>query len=298
MYKIALAQYPINYYRSESHFQDNLEKWTVKAKEGNSDLLVFPEYGSMELVSLIPKHEQMNLHQQLESLQKIHDLFLKSFIQISKKYSIYIVTPSFPLKIVNKFFNRAYIVSPSGKLDFQDKIHMTRFEEEWGISPSETDLKIFETSLGKIAIQICFDIEFPWPTSLLAFAGANLILAPSCTEGLHGLNRVHIGAKARALESQLYIGVSQVIGNAPWSQAVDINNGIAALYGPVDNGFPSDGILSQGVLNQPSWIIHEIDLSKLENVRADGQVLNFEKNSKYPWDKCRRLSLKIIDLKE
>lgn len=298
MFKAALAQYPINYYYSEPQLQENLESWVKKAKEGNSDLLVFPEYGSMELISLVPKHDQMNIHQQLESLQELHDLFLKSFVQISKKYSIYIVAPSFPLKVENKFFNRAYIISPSGRFDFQDKIHMTRFEEEWGISPSETELKIFETSLGKIAIQICFDIEFPWPASLLAYAGIQVILAPSCTEGMSGLNRVHIGAKARALENQLYIGVSQLVGNAPWSQAVDINNGIAAFYGPVDIGFPSDGVLSQGILNQPNWITHEIDLSQLDKVRADGQVQNFIKNSSYPWDKSKKLSLKTVILKE
>lgn len=290
-FNLALAQYPIHFYKTETEWLKNLEKWFSEAKSVGANLLCFPEYASMELVSLIPDHDKMDVKEQLVNLQHLHEKFLKAFSEMARKYSVYVVAPSFPIQIGEKYFNRSYFASPTGNYDFQDKIHMTKFEDDWGISAGETELKIFETSLGRIAIQICLDIEFPWASSLLAGSNVNLILAPSCTETLHGLNRVHIGARARALENQIYIGVSQVVGDAPWSHAVDINNGFAALYGPIDVTFPKDGIIESGSLNQFTWLVTKVEPLKLQPVRENGQVLNFKLSSKYPWSLASQNSL-------
>lgn len=290
-FNLALAQYPIHFYKSEADWLKNLDKWFSEAKDAGANLLCFPEYASMELVSLIPGHDKINVKEQLVNLQHFHEKFLTAFTEMAIKYSVYVVAPSFPRLIGEKYFNRSYFVSPTGNYDFQDKIHMTRFEDDWGISPAETELKIFETSFGRIAIQICLDIEFPWASSLLAGSNVNLILAPSCTETFHGLNRVHVGAIARALENQIYIGVSQVVGDAPWSHAVDINNGYAALYGPIDTTFPKDGIIESGSLNQFTWLITKVEPLKLKTVRENGQVFNFKLSSKYPWSFSSRGSL-------
>lgn len=297
-FNLALAQYPIHLYKSETEWLKNLDKWFREAKNAGANLLCFPEYASMELVSLIPGHDKMTVKEQLVNLQYLHEKFLKAFTEMATKYSVYVVTPSFPIRIGEKYYNRSYFVSPMGNYDFQDKIHMTRFEDDWGISAGETELKIFETSFGRIAIQICLDIEFPWASSLLAGSNVSLILAPSCTETFHGLNRVHVGARARALENQIYIGVSQVVGDAPWSHAVDINNGYAALYGPIDATFPNDGIIESGNLNQFTWLITKVEPLKLEPVRENGQVFNFKLSSKYPWSLTSKnsLVLKIIKL--
>jgi len=56
---------------------------------------------------------------------------------------------------------------------------------------------------------------------------------------------------------------------------VDINVGAAAVYGPPDHGFPADGVLAQGRLNQPAWVLADLDLDKVAQVRREGQVLNY-----------------------
>lgn len=299
MFKIALAQYPIHFYKSEQDWITNLDSWFANAKKQDCQLVVFPEYGSMELISLLKDSEKMTLKKQLEKVQDLHETFLDLHIQMATKHSVYTVAPSFPLLVGNKYVNRTHVISPQGKFDFQDKINMTRFEENWGISSGEAELRIFDTRIGRFAVQICFDIEFSWASSLLAGANVHLILAPSCTEGFHGMNRVHVGARARALENQMYIGVSQVVGEAPWSLAVDKNNGFAAIYGPIDMTFPEDGVIAKGILNKPTWEICEIDPKKLEDIRTNGQVLNFKLNSRYPWGHFDQtnLKLKLVNLR-
>jgi len=68
---------------------------------------------------------------------------------------------------------------------------------------------------------------------------------------------------------------SSTVGNAPWSEAVDVNIGAAAIYTPVDRGFPDDGILAMGVLNAHQWVIAEISLDGIAPVREQGQVFNY-----------------------
>jgi len=103
-----------------------------------------------------------------------------------------------------------------------------------------------------------------------------LILSPSCTETIRGATRVHIGARARALENQCYTVVSQTINNASWSPAVDINFGIGAFYTTPDKNLPEEGIISISKAQEEGWLIETLDLDKIQQVRADGQVFNFK----------------------
>ncbi len=74
---------------------------------------------------------------------------------------------------------------------------MTPFERDWGISGG-APLRVFDTALGKIAVLICYDSEFPLLARALAEAGAEVILVPSCTERVSGFHRVRTGSMARA----------------------------------------------------------------------------------------------------
>jgi predicted amidohydrolase len=153
---------------------------------------------------------------------------------------------------------------------------MTRFENEQWLIQSGKELKCFETEYGRIAINICYDSEFPMLARKQVEAGANLILVPSCTDTLAGYHRVKIGCQARALENQCYVVQSPIVGIAPWSEAVDVSIGAAAIYTPVDRGFPDNGILAIGELNAVQWVIAEISLSDCETVREQGQVFNYK----------------------
>ena len=122
----------------------------------------------------------------------------------------------------------------------------------------------------------------------MAMAGADLVLAPSCTDTMAGANRVHVGARARALENQIYVAVAPTVGEAPWSPAVDVNVGWAALYATPDRGFPEDGILAKGELNAPGWIFADLDFALLRAARANAQVF-----TRADWDSQNIPSLRV-----
>lgn len=275
--KVAAAQYPITRHTSLENWKTHVEKWVKDAVDKTASLIVFPEYGSMELVSILPEDVRQDIHSQLAELQQLLPAFRETYLELAIRYNTIIVAPSFPVKVDTKYYNRALVFGPEGLAGYQDKFFMTRFEdEEWGISTCPKKLTVFEADWGRFGIQICYDSEFGIGTHHLAENGIDVLLVPSCTETIRGASRVHIGTRARALEQQVYAVVSQTVGNADWSPAVDINFGYTGFYSTPDKHFQEEGIIALGTPQWEGWLIEELDLDLIQKVREDGQVFNFK----------------------
>lgn len=274
---VAAAQYPITEHTSFDNWRTHITQWVEAAVQQKAQLLLFPEYGSMELVSLFPSEVRENIQWQVQELHVLRADYISVFASLAKRFSVIIVAPSLPVAEEGNIFNRAYVFSAKGPVGYQDKFFMTRFENEvWGIHSAPKTLTVFEADWGRFGIQICYDIEFALGSQLLCTAGASLILAPSCTETIRGATRVHVGARARALENQVYTIISQTVGNAAWSPAVDINYGYAAMYCTPDRNLPEEGILSADIPQRAGWLTHTLDMTQIEAVRTEGQVFNFK----------------------
>lgn len=276
VFKLATAQYNIGFFTQWEEFVDKLDSWVSNAAQQNAKLLVFPEYGSMELASLFGEAIYSDLNKQLHAMQNLLPKWHDLHEELAKRYNILILASSFPTEQSDgRFLNRANLFGPDGLIDYQDKLMMTRFEnEQWHISGGE-QIKVIDTDLGRIGIHICYDSEFPMIANQQVAAGADILLVPSCTDTQAGFHRVRIGCQARALENQCYVVQSPTIGNAPWSEAVDINTGRASVYTPVDYGFPYNGILVEGKDNEAGWVYATVDLTEIARIREEGQVFNY-----------------------
>ncbi len=278
---IASAQYPITEHPDFASWQHHTEKWVADAAIQGAGLLLFPEYGAMELVSIFDNTVRSDIRRQIHALDDLKDDFCATFAMLAQKYRVIIVAPSIPVIEDGRNLNRAFVFSAHGLAGHQDKFFMTRFENEhWGIESAPKQLTVFEAPWGKFGIQICYDVEFPLGSQKLCEAGAKLILAPSCTETIRGATRVHVGARARALENQAYTAVSQTIGEAAWSPAVDLNYGYAAVYTTPDKDMPEEGIIATKTAQEEGWLIRQIDFPLIDEVRRDGHVFNFKDQSR------------------
>lgn len=274
--KLAAAQYDVSFLPDWQAYRYKLIYWVETAAAAGAKILLFPEYASMELASLFGEDVYSSLTKQLLALQTVHDDYIRLFQDLAQEHKCYIQAGSFPVAVETGVYrNRAYLFYPDSITDYQDKLIMTRFENEQWLIGAGNGLKIFSTDYGKIAINVCYDSEFPMLARKQAEMGANLILVPSCTDTLAGYHRVKIGCQARALENQCYVAQACLVGNAPWSEAVDVNVGAAAIYTPVDRGFPDNGILAAGELNKVQWVYGELSLSDCARVREQGQVFNY-----------------------
>jgi predicted amidohydrolase len=273
--RIATAAYPLDALTRWADYAAKITDWVADAAGQGADLAVFPEYGAMELAMLdgpeVAGDLERSLHAVSDRIADVDDLHST----LAARHGLHILAASAPVfdpDLGARPVNRARLFTPSGGCGVQDKQIMTRFErEEWDVVPGGP-LRLFDTSLGKIGILICYDCEFP----LLGHAlhDADMILVPSCTEALTGYWRVRIGAMARALEMQCVTVMSSTVGDAGWSPAVDENTGMGGIFGPPDRGFPPTGVIAEGTLNRPGWTYAEVDLARVAHVREDGVVLN------------------------
>lgn len=270
---IAACAYPVGWLDSWDAFAAKLEQWVGCAE---ADLLVFPEYAAMELASLGGAEIAGDLGKSLRFVSDLLPQIDALHQDLAARYGCHILAGSAPCVTEAGPVNRARLFAPGGMVGVQDKRIMTRFEREsWGVG-SGGPLRLFETALGRIGILICYDVEFPLLARQLAEAGAEIILAPSCTDSMAGYHRVRIGAQARALENQCVTVQAPLVGTAPWSPAIDENTGCAGIFGPPDIGFPADGVLAQGALDAPGWVRREVDLRLVDTARREGQVLNLQ----------------------
>ena len=274
--RIAAAQYPIEALPDWNAYEAKIARWIGDAAAQGARLLVFPEYFSMELAALFAPDVRASLSGQIAALQALLPRFLALFVRQARTHGVTICAGSFPVRADDgRYRNRSYLFHADGCIDFQEKLQMTRFErEQWDIQAGD-ELRVFDSALGKLGIAICYDSEFPLIARRMAERGADVILVPSCTDTLAGYWRVRIGCQARALENQCYVVQASTVGEAPWSPAVDVNIGAAAIYTPVDRGFPDDGVLAIGVLNAPQWVFADVAPASIARVRNEGQVFNY-----------------------
>ncbi|PLX36072.1 MAG: amidohydrolase [Hyphomicrobiales bacterium] len=272
---VATAQYPIDWLDSFAAYEEKIADWVVGAVDDGAELLVFPEYGAMELASLAGAEIAGDLAGSLNAVSGFLEESDRLHEVMARIHGVHILAATGPRRAKSgRITNEAKLFAPNGEIGVQPKQIMTPFESDWGVV-GVPGLKVFDIGKAKIGISICYDIEFPLIARALAMAGAEVILAPSNTETKAGAWRVRTGARARALENQCWTVVSPTVGKADWSPVVDLNHGRAGIYGPPDRYFPESGILVEGEWDDPTWVIGELNLDLVRQVRAHGNVRTF-----------------------
>ncbi len=270
---LALAQFPLGHFTTWDDLAASLTSWVEEgARQGR--LLVFPEYGGMTLVGLCPQDTWADEVAQLPALQPWLPAYRDLHARLARAHGVYILAGSLPVEEGGRYFNRAYLFSPDGGVAHQDKLVLTPSEvRSSGLTPG-AGARVFDTALGCVAVNICYDSEFPHQARAQAEAGAEVLLVPTCTSNARGYHRVRVSSMARALENQLGAAVSPLIGEAPWLAGLERSTGAAGAYTPSDEGLPEDGVLAQGQPDQPGWVSARLELERLRFARREGHVLN------------------------
>lgn len=273
--KVAAAQFPVGRPSSLDAWADGITRWVAEAAEAGAELLVFPEYGALELASTFGPAMEADLAGQIRAVGSLIDQVDALHAELARRHGVHILAASLPVLAADlggQAVNRARLIGPQGGIGIQDKRIMTPWEREiWGITGNSA-ARVFDTELGRIGVAVCYDGEFPLIVRAMVAAGAELILIPSATETIAGAARVRTAGLARALENQIPVVTSPTVGAAPWSPALDMNHGSAGIFVPADKGLPPTGILAEGEFDRPGWVHAEIDFAPILAVRETGGV--------------------------
>jgi predicted amidohydrolase len=272
--RVAALQYLLRPVARFEDFRDQVESLVETAEDYDCQIVVFPEYFTTQLLTL--GDVKRPIPEQVRDLANQLPRYVDLFGRLAKRFRLHIVGGTIPVRDGDRMVNRCFFFSPSGEHGVQGKLHMTRFEtEEWNISPSRT-LKVFETPFGRVAIAICYDVEFPEIARAAAREGAHVLIVPACTDDRQSYLRVRYCAQARAIENQMYVIIAGTVGSIPMVPAVHLNYGQASILTPSDFPFARDGILAEGNPNQESMIIGELNLLTIQESRTTGTVIPLE----------------------
>jgi len=268
--RICAAQYEVRPISSWEQFEKQVTFFVTTASEYNCNFLLFPELFTVQLMSMFDQKMQP-----LEAMRKLaayHEQYLEMFTRFAKQTGIYIFAGSHPVLADQRLTNVAHLFSPEGNVYTQDKLHITPDERnEYGFEPG-SGLKLFETPFGRVAIQVCYDIEFPEVSRLLALAGADLIMVPFCTDDRQAYQRVRYTAQARAVENWIYLVLAGTVGNLPGVTSFLINYGRAAVITPSDTPFPINAVKAEADSTNETVVITDLDLGELAHLRSTGSV--------------------------
>ena len=113
---------------------------------------------------------------------------LKPFQHFASENNCYVVCPLLTEED-GRIYNSAVMIDRNGeRLGAYHKMHPTTGELESGIMPGPKTPTVFQTDIGTIGAQICFDINWQDGWQKLSQAGANIIVWPSAFPGGRMLN--------------------------------------------------------------------------------------------------------------
>lgn len=214
------------------------ESWASGA-----DLVLFPEFAWMSLEPLLEDVD----HGQPTALHAVaHCFWEEIFPALRLKLArpgkaVVLGTAPFVDKETGRLFNRAPILA-DGRVLHQDKLHLTPWEKDF--TPGES-LMIWQFGGLRVAVIVCLDIEIPELAARLRGREIDLILCPSATETVLGVERVDRCASARAVELGCYVGVAHLVGQTR-SALIDHNVGRLALYRPSQAAFRKEERCTEG----------------------------------------------------
>jgi predicted amidohydrolase len=263
--KIAAVNWTLREYDNVEEFFEHIE---ICVKTSKAQIILLPEYFGLQYVWLCAS--------ELELANINLDRYLQFFSQLASKYDCVLVPGTFPSLVNGRYYNRAYIISPNGSVDYQDKLMITKDEHAEGLYQPGSECKLFQTKFASVGIAICYDSEFSHITERICDSGAELLLVPSYTDSEHGYYRVRTGAQFAALQNQCVVAVACALGRvACWPALDGIAVGSSAIYTPFEPPFPANGILEQVEYNRPGIASSSVDLSLLKILRENGEVRNF-----------------------
>jgi N-carbamoylputrescine amidase len=165
------------------------------AAEKGARIICYPE---LFLSPWFPREEDRSF---FTLAQDVASETLERFRRVSESTKTVLIIPFFESSL-GKYYNSAAVMDCGKVLGVYRKIHLPdlpHYRERFYFSSGNTGFPVFETTHGKIGIQICWDNLFPEGARILALKGAEIIFAPTAAAlDTHNLWERAIAANAFA----------------------------------------------------------------------------------------------------
>lgn len=264
--RVAAITWGVRQVRSVDEFFTHLTSLIEKAVSSSVALVVLPELFEIELLSLYGDGEEHEVVRHLVPFCEQIDSCLKT---LATRHKVIIVGGSHLRASPQGVLNVATIAWPDGSLHYQPKNCRTMWEQApWGLA-YETGLTRFPDP--RLGVLVCYDSEFPEAARTLAENGVQMLCVPSYCESQHGYQRVGWSCQARAIENELFVIHTSIVG--PIQRfSLGTGYGRSSIIAPSKAPFPDSAMLAQSPLNEEGIAIADLDFETLATCRASGDA--------------------------
>lgn len=248
---VALAQISCKV-GDKDHNIRKIEQYVKQAKKKQANLIVFPE---LALTGYVCRDLVYELAEPIPG-PSVHRLEA-----IAKRENMHIVLGMLEKSSKAKavLHNTAVLISPKGFLGKYQKMHLPTHSvfEEKRYFRGGYQTPVFDTSIGKLGLIICYDVFFPEITRLLRLKGAQLVIcisaSPSVRRGFF-----EVLTTARALENTMFLVYVNLVG---------IEDGLQ-FWGGSRMIAPSGKIFAQARYDEEDMVVTQIDYSDMDRVEV------------------------------
>ncbi len=303
--RVAAVQVTLELIGSAEEYVVKMARPALCAAEQGAQLVVYPEDIATHLLGLLPGFDQLvnrshSLDGALRELGgeglKVADVFalvgpamrriyLATFSSLARKLGIYVVAGSAVLPSVESktkgVYNIAHLFGPDGRLiGRQPKTHLLPLEAAWGLRAGDT-LRVFDTSLGRIAMPVCMDATYFETFRILALLGAEIVALPVANPEPYNFWKALRGIWPRVQESQVYGIQSCLVGEFLGLKLT----GKSGIFAPLELTDKRDGVIAQ--IEDPTAegvVVADLDLVRLRQFRRENPLdaaFNLALYSKY-----------------
>jgi predicted amidohydrolase len=210
--RLALAQIGVDSLEPEGNLSRIVSVCSALAsEEDRPDLVLFPELADL---GQVPGHDANFARRYMELAQDLSGHFVQTVADAAREGGFYLV-----VGIVEKHpaisytvFNSAVLMGPDGRIvGVQRKLHPAGEERHYFAAGNE--ILVFGTDLGKLTVQICYDLYFPEVPRVAALKGSELLCGISnITDRLDWPDRLAQLAAVRAYENMQPVALVNRVG--------------------------------------------------------------------------------------
>jgi len=271
--RVAAVQFEMQTLTDIEPFYTRINEFTRIAAEYGCVFVTFPEWFTLPLLSI---HDRLTPAEAMEALVGHLTDFKARLSDSAKQHAITIIGGSTAERTEAGLHNTSFIFLPDGTIHRQPKIHPTPDERAiWNIVGA-SELSTIQTEHSSIAVQVCYDSEFPELTRKQADDGARILFVPYATDARTGHLRIRYCCQARTVENQIYVVTAGNVGRVSSVENIDINYAQSAIMTPSDHPFARDGVAAEASENIEQIIFADLDLGLLDWARSDGAARNFK----------------------
>lgn len=271
--RLGLIQWQMRPYKLLEELLQQAEYFIDAVSGYRADFVLFPEFFNAPLMA---ENNHMKESEAIRELAKHTAVIVEKFSELAISYNINIISGSMPEIKDDGLYNVGYLCRRNGTTERYEKLHVTPDEAKvWGMQGG-SEIKVFDTDCGKIGILICYDVEFPELSRIMAELGMDILFVPFLTDTQNGYSRVRNCAQARAIENECYVVIAGSVGNLPKVHNMDIQYAQSMVFTPCDFAFPANGIKAEATPNTEMILIADVDIDLLRELNQFGSVRNLK----------------------